>query len=107
MLQVAILDAGERLDVPHFGRADVDLASLAEETRLPVAAEIILLDADRKPLALRDLENNLRVTRRVAILLAVVGHGHQFAAALPGADAFDNQPHEAGDFQTDVVALER
>jgi hypothetical protein len=31
ILEVAVPDASERLDVPHFGRAEVDLAVRADE----------------------------------------------------------------------------
>ena len=46
MLEVAIPDTGESLDVPHFGRADVHLALLADKHRLTEIADVILLDAD-------------------------------------------------------------
>jgi hypothetical protein len=50
-LQVAIPNAGESLDVPRFGRADVDFAILADEHCLAVVEDLILLDADGLPLS--------------------------------------------------------
>jgi hypothetical protein len=53
----------------------------ADENRLAETANVILLDADRVPLARRNLENDLWVAHRVAILLATMSDAHQFTAA--------------------------
>jgi hypothetical protein len=95
MLDVAVPYTGEHLDVPHFRRSDEHFAVLADEDCLAVAADVILLDADGLLLADSDLANDLRVAHQVAVLLAVVSHGHQLAAAWSCADMLDNKPHEA------------
>jgi hypothetical protein len=67
VLEVAVPDAGDRLDVPHECRADVDLAVLADGHRLAIAAEVVLLNADGVPGPGRDLEDNLRVSHGVSV----------------------------------------
>jgi hypothetical protein len=59
---------------------------------LPVAADEVLLDADGVPAAGGDLEDDLRVAHRVAVLFAVVGDADQVAAARAGADGLDSRP---------------
>ena len=85
MLQVAIPNPSESLDVEHEGRTDVDLAVLTDENRLAVIASVIHLDTDEMPFAGYDLKHKLWIAHRAAVLLAVVGHGYQLAATSPGA----------------------
>jgi hypothetical protein len=85
VLEVPIPDAGERGDVPHEGRADVHLAVLADGHVLAVAADVILLNADGVPGTSDDLEDDLRVAHRVAVLLAV---GCFFRRAVCSSGAF-------------------
>jgi hypothetical protein len=107
VLEVAVPDAGERPDVAHEGRSDVDLAVLADGHGLAVASGVVHLDAGRVPAAGRDLENDLRVAHQVAVQHSVVGDGDQLAAARPSADVFNNQPHEAGHSQADRPGPQR
>jgi len=106
-LQVAIPYAGECGDVTHEGWTDVDLAVLTHEYRLAVIAGVIHLDTDGMPFAGYDLKHKFWIAHRVAVLLAVVGHGYQLTAARPGADIPDNQPQVAGYFQAGRAMLER
>jgi hypothetical protein len=92
MHDVAIPDAGESLDVPHFRRADVDRAVFRDGHGLAVATDEVLLNADEMPMASRDLEDDFGVAHGVAVLLAIVGHGHQFVATRAMADVFNDQP---------------
>jgi hypothetical protein len=98
--EVAVPGAGDGGDVPHEGRADVDLAVVADEHGLPVAAGVARLDAHRMPAAGHDLEHDFRVAHRVAVQLSVVGDEHHPAAPRPAADVPDHQAHGAGHFPT-------